>query len=170
MGSLLWFILRPFYIFGLIFVAPTFVIFLISGISEEPEIGIPVVIFSLLYFVLGYVWFGVIPKKLNARLSKRIQANKGREFTPLAQATALLYNRAIALDPQHRKLLYIDMQKGTEEILDYEDIRGWELVRHGNKPASLTLATDSPSHPTIGLNLPQNQVDNFSVWLRTLKP
>lgn len=169
MGRLLWFIFKPFYLIGLVFVVPTFIIFVMAGISEEPDLSMLVVGFSIFYFILGYVWFILIPRMLNSRLMKRIQANKGRDFNPLTQATALLYNRAIALDPQRRKLLYVDMQKGTEEILNYDDIHEWELTKHGSKPASLTLATNSMSHPTIGLNLPQSQVDNFSVWLRTIK-
>ena len=169
MSRLIWFVLRRFYLLGLLFVVPTFIISIAGGVFEEPDLGIVIVTGSLLYFMLGYIWLIWIPKRLNARLLERIRANKSVNFNPLAHATALLYNRAIAIDPQRRKLLYIDMQNGSEEILAYEAIRDWELVQHGTGPASLTLATDSPSHPTIGLNLAQSQADNFSGWLRTIK-
>lgn len=168
MFLLLWAIVRPFYLFGLFFVSIFFLVVLANGVSTDPDFAVPSIAFCFLYFFVGYIWFRHIPRRYESRLMARLNANRGPGFKPLAQATEFMWHRAIALDPNNRKLLYIDMHSKTEELLDYNDIRAWELSPSGSETTSLTLATDSPTNPTIGIKVPANQLNNFSVWLRAI--
>ncbi|WP_157118956.1 hypothetical protein [Azohydromonas lata] len=165
---LLWAIFRPFYLFGLPFVVILLWFTIANGISQDIEFALPVILFTLMYFAVGYACFISFPNRLRSKLTARIQANKSRTFNPLVEATGYLSNRAVVLDPKNRKMLYVDMLAKTEEILDYDDIQGWQMLSRGDS-TSLTFATDSPTNPTIGIKISTSQLNIFGAWLQGLK-
>jgi hypothetical protein len=167
--NLLWYgVLRPLYTLGLLVAVPLFLLMFAGGVSKEPEVTIPVLIGCLAYFALGYVVLVAAPRRLHAKLMSHVQAFKARGFSPQCQATSVLYNRYIGLDPKRREALYVDVNDGTETLLDFDSLASWELAADRSKPALLTLATRLPALPVIDLRIGRKQSQELKAGLGAL--
>jgi len=167
--NLLWYgVLRPLYALGLLVAVPLFLLMFAGGVSKELEVTVPVLIGCMAYFALGYVVLIAAPRRLQAKLMSHVQAFKARGFSPQCQATSVLYNRYIGLDPQRRKALYVDVNDGTETLLDFDSLASWELAAERNRPLLLTLATRLPALPVIGLRVDRKGSEELRAGLGAL--
>jgi hypothetical protein len=167
--NILWYgVLRPLYALGLLVAVPLFLLMVAGGVSTELEVTVPVLIGCVAYFALGYVVLIAAPRRLQAKLMSHVQAFKARGFSPQCQATSVLYNRYIGLDPQRRKALYVDVNDGTGTLLDFDALASWELAAERNKPSLLTLATRLPTLPVIGLRVGRKESEELRAGLGAL--
>ena len=167
--NLLWYgVLRPLYVLGLLVAVPLFLLMFAGGVNKEPDVTIPVLIGCLAYFALGYVVLIAAPRHLQAELMSHVQAFKARGFSPQCQATSVLFNRYLGLDPKRREALYVDVNEGTEMLLDFDSLASWELAADRSKPALLTLATRLPALPVIDLRIGRKQSQELKAGLGAL--
>jgi len=160
-------VLRSFYAFGLVLVVPLFIL-MSNHISKDMEVSVPVVIGCLVYFVLGYMLFKVIPDWLRGRVIARVESYKDKGFAPKWEVVSVIYNRYVGFDPKARKALYVDVNDGTEALIDFDNLNAWELDVDKNKPALLKLLTRIPTLPVLGLRIDRREADMWKANLNTI--
>ncbi len=150
--NIIWYLLRPFYLVGLAFVVPLFFIFANTAVKDL-EVSVPVLVGCIGYFFLGYGMLKIWPSRLKARVAGRVAAFKERGFAPQYEVFSVLYNRYVGFDPQTRRALYLDVNEGTETLVDFDQVNSWELDVDRNKPAHLKLLTRLPALPIVGVSI-----------------
>lgn len=159
----LWYLLRPFYALGLIPVAVIFTIVMFSA-SKEPEVTVPVLFVSLVYFALGYLMFSLIPKLLKNRLLSRVR-ECAPDFKVEYEAVSSVFNRYVGFSRQAKKLIYVDISDGTSAVLDFPDVNAWEVETVNGKPSLLKLMTSVAALPLIGVRFDRRQSDELMARL-----
>ena len=156
--NILWWVFRHFYVLGLVIIMPLFVI-VANHFGKDVDVEIPVLIGCLAYFALGYVLFKVIPGRLKTRMLGRVARYKASGFTPEWEVESVTYNRYVGFDTKIRKALYVDVNDGTETLVDFDKVNSWELAIDKNKPSLLKLLTRIPSLPVINLRVNRRNSD-----------
>ena len=162
--NILWYVLRTFYLIGLIAAAPLFVVMVINAGSDF-EVAIPVTVACVVYFALGYLVLKSVPDMLKSRILARVAHHKAKGFVPQCEVVSVLYNRYVGFDPQTRKTLFVDINDGTETLVDYDNLIAWELEVDKNKPALLKLLTSVPALPVVGLRIDRRKADEWKANL-----
>ena len=160
-------VLRSFYALGLVLAVPLFIL-MSNHVSKDMEVSIPVLIGCLVYFVLGYMLFKVIPDWLRGRVMARVERHKALGFAPKWEVVSVIYNRYVGFDPKARKALYVDVNDGTEAMIDFDNLNAWELDVDKNKPALLKLLTRIPTLPVLGLRIDRREADRWKANLNTI--
>ena len=151
-------VLRSFYALGLVPAVPLFIL-MANHASKDMEVSVPVLIGCLVYFVLGYMLFKVIPDWLRRRVMARVERHKTKGFVPQWE---------VGFDPMARKALYVDVNDGTEAMIDFDNVNAWELDVDKNKPALLKLLTRIPTLPVLGLRIDRREADRWKANLNTI--
>lgn len=165
--NVLWYVLRPFYLLGLLVAVPLFLI-MASHAGKDLEVSVPLLIGCLGYFALGYVVLKAMPDFLRGRLLTRVACFKAEGFEPQWEVVSVIYNRYVGFDPKKRKALYVDVNDGTETLVDFDNVNAWELDVENNKPALLKLLTRLPTLPVVGLRIDRQRADEWKSNLITL--
>ena len=119
--NIIWYVLRPFYLLGLLLAIPLFVI-TANHISNDIDVSLPVLVGCLAYFALGYLLMIALPNILRSRILSSVAIFKARGFAPQWEVVSVIYNRYIGFDPQARKALYVDINNGTQELIGFDDV------------------------------------------------
>lgn len=162
--NILWYVLRTFYVLGLIVAVPLF-LFMIVDAGSDREVAIPVTVACLVYFAFGYLVLKSVPDMLKSRILARVAHYKAKGFVPQCEVVSVLYNRYVGFDAKTRKTLYLDINDGTETLVDYDNLIAWELEVEKNKPALLKLLTSVPALPVVGLRIDRRKADEWKVNL-----
>lgn len=162
--NLIWYVLRSFYALGLVLAVPLFII-MANHVSKDVEVSAPVLIGCVIYFVFGYVLFKIIPDWLRAQILARVERHKAMGFAPQWEVVSVIYNRYVGFDPTARKALYVDVNDGTETLVDFDNVDAWELDVDKNKPALLKLLTRIPALPVLGLRIDRREADKWKANL-----
>lgn len=162
--NIIWYVLRPFYLLGLILAVPLFFI-VANHVGKDVEVSIPLLTGCVGYFVLGYVLLKVVPDWLRARVLARVERHKAKGFAPQWEVVSVIYNRYVGFDPKTRKALYVDVNDGTEALVDFDNVNAWELDVDKNKPALLKLLTRIPALPVVGLRIDRRKADEWKANL-----
>lgn len=162
--NMIWYVLRSFYALGLVVAVPLFAI-VASHADKDVEVSTPLLIGCGAYFVLGYLLFKVVPDWLRARILARVERHKAKGFAPQWEVVSVIYNRYVGFDPQARKALFVDVNDGTETLVDFANVNAWELENDRNKPALLKLLTRLPSLPVVGLRIDRREADKWKANL-----
>lgn len=158
-----WYLLRPFYAVGLFPVALLFGIVLFSS-SKEPEVTVPVLLASAVYFALGYLVFSVIPNWLKSRLLDQVHKS-APGFKVDYAAVSSVFNRYVGFNFEAKKLVYVDISDGTSAVIDFPDISAWEVETDKGKPALLKLMTSVAALPLIGVRFDRRKSDELMARL-----
>jgi hypothetical protein len=162
--NILWYVLRTFYLIGLIVAVPLFFLSANKVVSDL-EVALPLGGACLLYFAFGYLLLKSVPDMLKSRILVRVAHHKAQGFVPQCEVVSVLYNRYVGFDPKTRKTLYVDVNDGTETLVDYDNLIAWELEVDNNKPALLKLLTSVPTLPVVGLRIDRRKADEWKVNL-----
>lgn len=165
--NIVWHVVRTFYLIGLALVVPLIGIVL-AHFSKDTEVTVPLVIGCLVYFAIGFWLLVTVPRNLLARLEKRVSRFKTAGFVPDREVVSVLYNRYVGFDSQARKALYVDVNDGTETLVDFDNVNAWELEVDRNRPALLKLLTRLPGLPVIGLRISRHQSEAWKAHLGNL--
>nr|WP_172687555.1 hypothetical protein [Pseudomonas syringae]ARO44789.1 hypothetical protein [Pseudomonas syringae pv. actinidiae] len=149
--NIVWWVLRPFYLMGLVPVIPVALIACFDY-RRNPEVAGMLIVAGLLYIALGYFMFAVAPRMLKRRLERQIDAYKHTGFTPQYEAFSVAYNRYVGFDPEARKALYLDMTTGGV-VVDFDQIDHWELSPGTGPHPLLKLVTRLPNLREIGVRI-----------------
>ncbi len=162
--NMAWFVIRPFYLMGLIIAVPLFFI-VINNFGVDLEVSIPLLIGCVGYFVLGYILLKVAPGRLRTRVLARVEKHKVKGFSPQKEVVSVAYNRYLGFDQNMRSALYVDVSDGTEILVDFDSVIRWELKVEKNKPAMLKLLTRIPALPVVRLHINRHTVDEWEANL-----
>ncbi len=165
--NIIWYVLRSFYALGLVVAVPLFFI-VTNHAGKDVEVSTPLLIGCVAYFVLGYLLFKVVPDWLRARILARVERYKAKGFVPQWEVVSVIYNRYIGFDPKVRKALFVDVNDGTETLVDFENVNAWELDIDKNKPVLLKLLTRLPTLPVVGLRIDRRDADKWKANLSTI--
>ncbi|MES2364949.1 MAG: hypothetical protein V4563_03575 [Pseudomonadota bacterium] len=172
--QIIWRVLQTFYAVFLLPVVALFIFALFSELGHDRqalymrEASYMLIAFGLAYFVLGYVMFKTVPDLFKAKLMKRVARFKTNGFKPKFEALSVLFNRYLGFDPDARKLLFVDVNDHTEQLLDFDNINSWEVEGRKNNPTDLRLLTAVPSLPVININIDRHKTDEWKAYLRMI--
>lgn len=162
--NIVWYVLRPLYLVGLIVTIPLFLLSA-SDAGSDREVAISVTVACVTYFAFGYLLLKSVPDMLKSRILARVAHHKARGFTPQCEVVSVVYNRYVGFDPTTRKALYVDINDGTETLVDFENVNTWELEVDKNKSALLKLLTRIPDLPVVGLRIDRRKADEWKTNL-----
>ncbi|NWC90517.1 hypothetical protein [Pseudomonas reactans] len=163
--NVVWYLIRPFYTAGLFPVALLLGIVLLSA-RQEPEVTVPVLLGSAVYFGLGYLMFSVIPKWLKARLLNLVhKSSPGLKVD--YEVVSSVFNRYVGFCNDTRQLVYVDISDGTSAVLDFPDVNTWSVETNKGEPALLKLMTSIGELPQIGVRFDRRQTDDLMAKLST---
>ena len=165
--NIIWYVLRPFYLLGLVLAVPLFFI-VANHAGKDLEVSMPLLVGCLGYFALGYLLLKALPDFLRGRVLARVAAFKAKGFAPQWEVVSVIYNRYVGFDPKARKALYVDVNDGTEELVDFDSVNAWELDVEKSKPALLKLLTRVPALPVVGLRIDRRKADEWKSNLVTI--
>lgn len=165
--NIIWYVLRNFYVLGLLPVVPLFFI-MATQVKKNVETSIPVLVGCAAYFILGYVWLKLVPDYLRARLLARVERHKEKGFTPQWEVISILYNRYLGFDPTSRKALYVDVNDGTETLVDFDNLQAWELEVDSKGSALLKLLTRITALPVIKIGIDRRKADEWKAYLAVI--
>lgn len=149
--NVLWWILRPFYLMGLVPVLPVALIACFDY-RRDPDVAGLLIVVGLLYIALGYFMFAVAPRMLQRRLQRKIDPYRRTGFSPRYEAFSVAFNRYVGFDPEGRKVLYVDVTTGPV-MVDFDQIDSWELSLEETPHPLLKLVTRLPNLREIGVRI-----------------
>lgn len=162
--NLIWYMFRPFYLVGLVFAIPIFFV-VANDAGSDPEVATTVLCGCVAYFLLGYLLLKTFPDRMKARIMARVAKHKAKGFIPQCEVLSVIFNRYVGFDPAARKALYVDINDGTEMLMDFDNVNAWELDVDKNKPALLKLLTRMPALPVVGLRIDRRRADEWKAHL-----
>lgn len=162
--NIIWYVLRTFYLIGLIVAVPLFFLSAYK-VGSDIEVALPLGGACLFYFAFGYLLLKLVPDMLKSRILARVACYKAKGFLPQCEVISVLYNRYVGFDVKTRKTLYLDVNDGTETLVDYDNLVAWELEVEKNKPALLKLLTSIPALPVVGLRIDRRKADEWKANL-----
>ncbi|EKS72276.1 hypothetical protein BURK_006626 [Burkholderia sp. SJ98] len=165
--NIIWYVLRPFYLLGLVLAVPLFFI-VANHAGKDLEVSVPLLVGCVGYFVLGYLLLKTLPNFLRGRVLARVANFKAKGFAPQWEVVSVIYNRYVGFDPKTRKALYVDVNDGTETLVDFDNVNAWELDVEKNKPALLKLLTRVPALPVVGVRIDRRKADECKANLVTI--
>lgn len=151
MINVIWWVLRPFYNFGLIAAIPMVVLGAFN-FKRDPEVATMVIILGLLYLALGYFMYVSAPKLMRRRLERRIEPFLATGFNPQHEAMSVLFNRYLGFDSVAKKVLYVDIGTG-EVLMGFDQVLGWSVIVDKSPHPLLKLVTALPELREIGVRL-----------------
>lgn len=164
--NILWWVLRPFYLLGLLPVVPVALIACFS-FHRDPEVASLLIIVGALYIAFGYVLFVTAPNLLQRRLKRHITPYKRSGFKPQYEAVSVLYNRYVGFDPIAKKALYVDVGSGGV-LVDFDQVDSWELIPDKSPHPLLKLVTRLPELREIGVRIRTNKLNAWISDMHTL--
>ncbi|CAH2916318.1 MAG: Arabinose efflux permease [uncultured Paraburkholderia sp.] len=93
--NIIWYVLRPFYLLGLVLAVPLFFI-VANHAGKDLEVSVPLLIGCLGYFVLGYLLLKTLPNFLRGRVLARVANFKAKGFAPQWQVVSVIYTATSA--------------------------------------------------------------------------
>lgn len=149
--NIAWWILRPFYLMGLVPVVPVALIACFDY-RRDPEVAGMLIVAGLLYVVLGYFLLAVVPGMLRRRLERKVDSFKRAGFKPRYEAVSVAYNRYVGFDPVAKQALYVDISTGGV-MMDFDKIDSWEISPDNSPHPLLRLVTTLPNLREIGVRI-----------------
>jgi hypothetical protein len=149
--NIAWWVLRPFYLMGLVPVVPIALIACFDY-RRDPDVAGMLIVAGLLYVALGYFLFAAAPSMLRRRLERRVDSYKREGFKPRYEAFSVTYNRYVGFDPVLKKALYFDITTGGV-MVDFDQIDSWELSPDKSPHPLLRLVTRLPDLREIGVRI-----------------
>jgi hypothetical protein len=155
--NIAWWVLRPFYLIGLVPVIPVALIACFDY-RRDPDVAGMLIVAGLLYIALGYFMFAIVPRMLQRRLERKIDAYRRDGFRPRYEAFSVAFNRYVGFDPEERKVLYVDITTGPV-MVGFDQIDSWELSPEKSPHPLLKLVTRLPNLREIGV-----RIDRPGAW------
>jgi hypothetical protein len=164
--NIAWWILRPFYLLGLILVVPVALIACFS-FKRDPEVASLLIAGGAFYLAIGYVLLVIAPKMLKRRLDRLIAPYKRAGFAPRYEAVSVLYNRYVGFDSVAKKALYVDVGTGGV-LVDFDQVDSWELIPDKSPHPLLKLVTRLPELREIGVRIRTKRLGVWKADMHTL--
>lgn len=163
---IIWWVLRPFYLYGLIAAVPM-VLLATFDFKRDPEVASMLIVMGLAYFALGYFMFVKVPRIMRRRLDRKIAPFQAKGFKPRHEALSAMFNRYVGFDPTAQKALYVDIAAG-EVLMDFDQVQSWDVIVDSSPYPLLKLVTRLPEHREIGVRLLGKQAAAWRVDMQQL--
>lgn len=157
--NVLWYVLRVFYMLGLIVVIPV-VLIASFNFGRDPEVASAVLVAGGVYLFLGYAMFWLLPKFFRSQLDK-IVGQVAPSFRPDFSVYSSALDSYMGVDRQAGTVVYVSRGDGVRAQLDIPEILEWEVESAGRKPAALILKTALAELPLVGFRFNARYCDSL---------